>query len=93
MDRRHLDTASLIAMSVICVLAVSWGVARNWPDNVHVRYGFPLTWATHTLSTIQGAVDIWSVNVSSLVIDLLIWLGLTVLFQIIIQLRTKAKAA
>lgn len=93
MDRRHLGTLSLVLMSVVCVLALTWGFAHNWPDNAHVRYGFPLTWGTHTLSTIQGPVDVWSVNVSSLVIDLLIWLGLTILSQIIIQLRTKPAAA
>jgi hypothetical protein len=59
---------------------------------VHVKYGFPLTWGIHTLSTIQGPVDVWNVNVSSLVVNLLIWLGLTVLFQGITQLRTKTDA-
>jgi hypothetical protein len=52
-----------------------------------------LTWGVHTLITIQGPVDVWDVNVSSLVIDLLIWLGITSLFQAIVQLRTNPRAA
>jgi len=92
MDKKLLSTASLVAMSIVIVLALAWPVKYNWPDYVHVKYGFPLTWGIHTLGTIQGPVDVWDVNVSSLVIDLLIWLGLTVLFQGITQLRTKPEA-
>jgi hypothetical protein len=91
MDKRLLSTASLAAMSIVIVLALAWPVTYNWPDFVHVKYGFPLTWGVHTLSTIQGPVDIWEVDVSSIVIDLLIWLGLAVLFQIIVQLRTSPR--
>ncbi len=93
MDKRLLSTASLVAMSVVIVLALAWPVSYNWPDFVHVKYGFPLTWGVHTLITIQGPVDVWDVNVSSLVIDLLIWLGITSLSQAIIQLRTNPRAA
>ncbi len=93
MDKRLLSTASLIAMSVVIVLALTLPVTYNWPDFVHVKYGFPLTWGVHTLITIQGPVDVWDVNVSSLVIDLLIWLGITSLSQAIIQLRTNPRAA
>ncbi len=93
MDKRILSTASLAVMSIVIVLALAWPVTYNWPDFVHVRYGFPLTWGVHTLSTIQGPVDIWEVDVSSIVIDLLIWLGLAVLFQIIVQLRTSPRSA
>lgn len=93
MDKRLLSRASLIAMSVLLVLAMSYPLKKNWPDYVHVKYGFPLTWGIHTISTIQGAVDIWEVNISSLVINLLIWMGLTVLFQVIIQLRTEPQPA
>jgi hypothetical protein len=92
MDKRNLSTAALIAMSVIIAIALTWGVTLNWPDYVHVNYGFPLTWGVHTLSTIQGAADNWSVNISALVLDLLIWLGLTVLSQVIIQKRTNQTA-
>jgi hypothetical protein len=60
---------------VSTMLALSWGTTLNWPDFVHVNYGFPLIWATHTLNTITGPVDIWIVDIMALWMDLLLWLG------------------
>jgi hypothetical protein len=54
-----------------------WGIHYNWPDNVHVDYGLPLTWATNTLSTFAGPADLWSVNLTSLLVDLVFWLGIS----------------
>lgn len=59
----------------IAVLAVTWGFMFDWPDYVHVNYGFPFVWATHTLVTIAGPVDKWNVNVAALIVDLTLWLG------------------
>ena len=72
-------------MSIITVAAVTMGFRYNWPDYVHDRHGFPLTWGTHTLNTIHGPVDIWTVNTLNLTIDLLIWLGLMVLSQLLVN--------
>jgi hypothetical protein len=60
---------------VSTILALTWGTMLNSPDFVHVNYGFPLVWATHTLSTIAGPADIWDVNILALWADLLLWLG------------------
>jgi len=57
-------------------LALLYGFNYNWPDNVHVDYGLPLTWGTNTLSTLVGLVDNWSVNILSLLVDLIFWLGI-----------------
>jgi len=65
----------MIIWILLTILAVTWGFEFVWPDNVHVNYGFPLVWATHTLSTFVGPVDIWEINLSILIIDLLLWLG------------------
>ena len=62
----------------ITILALIWGSVFNWPDYYHVDHGFPLVWATHTLSTIAGPADIWQVNMTALLMDLLFWLGLLV---------------
>lgn len=59
----------------LAITALIWGFRYDWPDFVHVDYGFPIVWATHTLSTIAGPADIWQVNITALSIDLLIWLG------------------
>jgi hypothetical protein len=57
------------------ILALTWGTTLNWSDYVHVNYGFPLVWVTHTLNTIAGPADIWDVNLEALSIDLFLWLG------------------
>lgn len=57
------------------IFALTWGFRYDWPDAVHVDYGLPLVWATHTLSTIAGPVDMWQVNHTNLQIDLLLWIG------------------
>ena len=60
-------------------VALTWGFGYNWPDYVHVDYGVPLTWSTHTLSTIIGPPKApWSVDVVGLQLDLIFWLGLIV---------------
>ena len=64
--------------TVLTVLAVTWGTRFDWPDNVHIDYGVPLVWATQTLSTIVGPVNLWSVDVAALMIDLALWLGIMV---------------
>jgi hypothetical protein len=62
-----------IVLTAICLL---WGFKYDFPDYVHVNYGIPLTWATNTLSTIAGPADSWTVNVSSLLLDLVFWLSI-----------------
>lgn len=65
----------IILWSAATVLAVTLGITYNWPDYVHVNYGFPLVWGTHTLNTIHGPVDIWQVDVVALMVDLVLFLG------------------
>jgi len=67
--------AFIILWSAIMILALTLGITYDWPDYVHVNYGFPMVWGTHTLNTIHGPVDIWSVDVLSLLFDLIFWFG------------------
>jgi hypothetical protein len=81
--RRSRKLASIIfgftvVWVALTILALTWGSEFNWPDYYHIDHGFPLVWATHTLSTIAGPADIWQVNMTALLIDLLLWLGLMV---------------
>lgn len=76
MRMKNVALVFIVTWIAFTILAVTWRVTFDWPDNVHVDYGFPLVWATHTLSTIAGPVDIWSFVLSALVMDLLLWLGL-----------------
>ena len=66
----------LIVWIFITGLALLFGFTYNWPDNVHLDYGLPLTWGTNTLSTLVGPVNQWSVNIVNLLVDLIFWLGI-----------------
>jgi hypothetical protein len=74
----------------ITIFALLWGLTYNWPDFLHIDYGFPLTWATNTLSTIAGPTDTWSVNILNLLFDLVLWNGImvAVVFVIIWKVRS-----
>jgi hypothetical protein len=76
-------------LSAITIAALTWGTRYNWPDYVHVRHGFPLTWGIHTLVTIVGPVDTWSVNLTSLLLDLVLWLGLMILFDLFLWRKAR----
>jgi hypothetical protein len=66
---------------ILTILAVTWGTRFDWPDNVHVDYGFPFVWSTNTLSTIGGVVNIWTVDITALIINLCLWLGLMLITE------------
>jgi hypothetical protein len=77
----HMKKTGIVSLFIACwiaptTLALAWGFALNWPDFVHVDYGVPITWSTHTLSTIAGPADTWKVDIPSLVLDLIFWLAI-----------------
>jgi hypothetical protein len=79
-----LATTVSIAWAIASVAAMTYGTYFYWPDFVHVNYGFPLTFATHTLNTIAGPVDKWSLSLTPLIVDLVFWsLGMIVIFLVI----------
>ncbi len=84
-----------ILFSLVCsafaVLSMTVGYTYNWPDYLHVTYGFPLTWGTHTLDTIAGPVDKWQVSIVGLSGDLLFWFGSLVLGNSLIVLLRRTK--
>jgi hypothetical protein len=79
----------MVIWFAVTFLALLWGFTYNWPDNVHVNYGLPLTWATNTLSTFSGPVNLWSVNVSDLFVDLVLWLGTMIAAVAVILYKLK----
>jgi hypothetical protein len=85
----------MVVWAFLTILGLSWGMSYDWPDNVHIDYGLPLVWSTHTLVTFVGSVDMWRVDMNNLVIDLVFWLGLMILgshiFDTTIKMR-KGKA-
>jgi hypothetical protein len=83
--------ALIAAFCIIAILAVTWSNQIDWPDNVHVDYGFPFVWATQTLSTIAGAVNIWTVDITALTMNLVLWLGIMVICSAVLMLLIKEK--
>lgn len=68
-------TVGAAAWVAASVAVMTYGTQLNWPDYVHVDFGFPMTFATHTLNTIAGPADYWDVNLNGLIVDLFFWLG------------------
>ena len=82
MKKKLIFTIFISVWSIITILALTWGNKLDWPDNVHVDYGFPFVWSTQTLSTIVGAVNIWSVDIALLTMDLIFWFGIMVIISL-----------
>jgi hypothetical protein len=75
--RKNLAVLSfMLVWAILLIAALLWGFQYDWPDFVHVNYGLPLTWATHTISTIAGPADFWNVNISYLLADIVFWLSM-----------------
>ena len=66
----------MIIWIIISILATTWGTMKDWPDNVHIDYGFPFVWSTQTLSTIAGPTVLWTVDITGLTVNLALWLGI-----------------
>ncbi|MDE1858656.1 MAG: hypothetical protein KGI26_06300 [Thaumarchaeota archaeon] len=71
----YLAVAVLLAWAAATFVAMLYGVKTVIPDFVHVDYGFPMKYATHTLIAINGPVDNWGFDMGSLVADLAIWVS------------------
>lgn len=71
----YLAVPALLAWVAATLVSMLYGTNYAWPDFFHVNYGFPLTFATHTLNTIAGPVDSWSLDIASLTADLALWVS------------------
>jgi hypothetical protein len=71
----------------LTLIGVGWGVKYDWPDFVHVDYGFPAKWATHTLITFTGPADQWAVNPAMLLIDIALWQTILIVGIIILEMK------
>lgn len=60
-------------ISILAIIGISYGRLVSFPDAESRIYGLPFNWGTHQLVTIAGPVDVWRVNLSYLVLDLVIW--------------------
>ena len=73
-----------LVLSALAIFGLVWSNEYSVPDLVQLRYGFPLMWGTRTLDTIAGPVDRWYVDPTVLTIDLVFWLGLILVLQLLL---------
>lgn len=66
---------------ILTILFMTWGTRYDWSDNVHVDYGVPFVWSTNTLSVITGAVNLWTVDITALIMNLGLWLGIMLIIE------------
>jgi hypothetical protein len=69
----------MVIWMVVSVLGIAWENRFDWPDNVHIDYGFPFVWSTQTLSTIAGSTNLWTVDIAALIMNLDFWLGINLI--------------
>jgi hypothetical protein len=74
-------------ISLIAIIGISYGRLVSFPDAESRIYGLPFNWGTHQLVSIAGPVDIWSVNISNLVLDLAFWFVILLAAQFILDLK------
>ncbi len=67
--------AVAVVWAIASVATMTYGSLVSWPDFVHTNFGIPFTFATHTTSTIAGAVDTWDMDLGALTADLAFWLA------------------
>ena len=90
--RSRIEVLAAIVCAAVAVVSMTYGTTYNWPDFVHVNYGIPLAFATHTLDTIAGPVDTWSLDVGSLAADLIFWLaGIMVILLTAVYLESRSR--
>jgi hypothetical protein len=89
MRKRLVVLCFMVVWAFLTVAALLWGFRYDWPDNVHVDYGLPLTWATNTVSTIAGPANLWDVSVTNLMVDLIFWLAIIVAAVALMLYRLK----
>lgn len=75
---------SVFLIILTTILSVTVGTRFDWPDNVHVNYGFPFVWSTNILSTISGAANIWIVDITALIMNLGFWLGIMLIVELVL---------
>lgn len=73
MEIKRIIVFSLILGIVLTLVSLVHYISQDVPDLVVFKHGFPFLWLFHQTVSIAGSVDFWSVQWSSLVIDLVFW--------------------
>jgi len=73
MESKKIIAFSLALGIILTLSSLIRYELQDFPDLVVFKHGFPLLWLHHQTISIAGPVDFWSVQWSSLVIDLVFW--------------------
>lgn len=84
MNKNLVIIGFVVIWSILAAFTLTLGVTLNYPDYLHVNYGSPLVWGTHTLNTIAGPVDKWQVDPYLLLSDLAFWFGWMIVIEIVL---------
>lgn len=74
----------IVIWTILTIIVLTLGNRFDWPDNVHVDYGFPFVWSTNTLSIISGAVNLWTVDITALIMNLGLWFGTMLIIETVL---------
>ncbi len=78
MKTRDKIIVAQVFLAVIGLASIAYRTRVNYPDTVHIKYGFPCEWGVPTVVTIAGPASIWSVNMNSLLFLLAFWFFLII---------------
>ncbi len=81
----------IIICSSMTIAATTHGTRYDWPDYVHIDYGAPAVWATNTLVTFTGPTNFWSIDLTLLIVDLIIWQTILLAGIVIIEIKHSSK--
>ncbi len=79
---------SILVQASVAVLMIGmllFGRLVTVPDNMQTLHGFPLVWGKHQLATIAGPVNYWMVNLTSLAVDIVVWIALILVIPLIVK--------
>jgi hypothetical protein len=71
---------SLVFGILLTLVSIIRNELQSIPDLVVNKFGFPLPWLLHQTVSIAGSVDMWSIQVSNLMIDYIFWLIISIIF-------------
>ena len=82
---KNQNIVTQIVASILAIIAITYGRLVSFPDAVHRLYGLPFNWGTHQLVSIAGPVDIWSINITNLVINLGFWMLILIVAPLLLK--------
>ena len=72
-------------LGLILIFALTYGRPLSLPGNISTLYGLPLTWGIHTMSTIAGPADNWTISIPYIMTDLVLWVVILIISPIIAE--------